>query len=695
MNRIYRLLNQTLLLAVIAASAALGAQVESVKLFSEQDYSRLLISLDAPFVSNVETNPAEKLIFIKFEGVGIDKLSKQSYVYDDSPFLESLSFLPLGSNQVVARVKARQDFRLKTYESAEPYRLILELSSREIKNPAPQSTPSTQDSYYHLGREQMGDGSYQAALMSFRSAIRSGDRVADSYFQAGRTRLRLGELDKALINFGHATSSESFGGEASLYQSWIHFKQKDHDKMAASWREFVRRVPDAAGRFRIASGSTEIDYRSLEDAVSLKPDEPVQETKNAAITVKAAVKEGPDAAWYFEQGVAAKQEGRLDAAAELLEKATELDPDDSETHFQLGVVYKGLDRKQASARQFQLSLGVPPQAPGQKQASLPQVDEAEKQKRFDTDLEDLEPLIDPSVNRADAATDNEQASLEQNDAAVAGSLGDGTQTPPPALATGDESGALDTIRGTAAAMINKYGISLLRHQVGLLTTLMGFIFLLTLAAEQFFRRKRNRSKSMAGPGLPLLAMAGDSSAGGQVVPMVRNKTSQAANKKQQVAEVMARELESKRRASQPAVEETADAVELQLKPVGERGMYGADIARRIKDQLSPSRAAFASEAGSPMAGPRRDDMQTRLIRQLRSKNWTIGDIAQEMSLSREEIKWALAGNSSADSTAGNGARPEVYGQVSALASRDSNRRAERIDPERMDREVDLELEINV
>ncbi len=691
MNRICRLLNQTLLFVAITAAAALAAQIESVRLFSELDYSRLAIALDAPFVSSVETNPAEKLIFIKFEGTGIDKLSKQSYVYDNSPFLESVSFLPLGGNEVVARVKVRQDFRLKTYESVEPYRLILELSPREIKNSVPQS--GNRNSYYQLGMEQLGDGSYQAALMSFRSAIRSGERVADSYFQAGRSRLRLGELEKARINFSRASGSQSYAGEANLFQSWIHFKQGSTDKMAASWREFVRRVPDAAGRFRIATSIPEIDFRALEDAVSAGQEKTVANAENSTDTVAGNKAAGPDAAWYFEQGVAAKQESRLDAAAELLEKAAELNPGDSETHFQLGVVYKGLGRKQASAKQFQLSLGTGAQARDVEQPALPGTDNTDMLEQSSNNFEHLEPLFNSDIAGTLDDTQSESESIIDDGAAMAGALGDNAGTTPPAVAAETGKGPIGEIRSIAAAMISKYGIGLLRKQVGVLTSLMALIFLLTLAAERFFRRGKNRRNILAGPGLPVLAAAGALHSGGQSTPVIRNSPAPAAIKKQQVAQVLARELESKRRASQPVIEEADSSLELQLRPVGERGMYGVDIARRIKEELSPVGEAATPAATSSLAGHGRDDMQTRLIRQLRSKSWTIGDIAQEMSLSREEIKWALSGNG-AEKSAETSFRPESYGQLSALAARD-RKRAERIDPERIDREVDLELEINV
>ncbi len=691
MNRIYRLLNQTLLLVAVAAAVASAAQVKSVRLFSEQDYSRLSIGLDGPFVSNVETNPAGKLVFIRFEGVGVDKLSRQSYLYDDSPFLESVSFLPLGGDQVVARVKTRQDFRLKTYETAEPYRLILELSPREIKSTAA-PTPKN-DSYYQLGLKHLGEGSVQAALTSFRSAIRSGDRVADSYYQAGRIRLRQGQLDKALINFSRATGSRSHAGEANLYLSWIHFKQGERDKMVASWREFVRRVPAAAGRFRIATANPEIDFRSLEDAVTARPDKAVAQVESSPDAVAGENRNSPDAAWYFEQGVAARQDDRLAAAAELLEKAAELDPDDSETHFQLGVVYKGLGRKQASARQFQLSLGTGAKSPDVEQPVLPRSADVVKQVAADNNFDHLEPLIDHATTRAAAGPQSEsESSNEDEAAAVAGALDSKAGTPPAAAAVVTDEGVLSGIRGAAAGMINQYGIGLLRRQVEILTGLMGLIFLLTLVAERFFRRRRNNRTSLAGPGLPPLVAAGASSAGGRSAPVIRNSPSPAATKKLQVAQVLARELESKRRASQPVIEEAGDTVELQLKPVGERGMYGVDIARRIKEELSPAGNPVASSA---LAGRRRDDMQTRLIRQLRSKNWTIGDIAQEMSLSREEIKWALAGNGSERSAADLGDHSQIYGQLSALTAHGRNSRAERIDTERIDREVDLELEINV
>ncbi|MBW7997463.1 MAG: tetratricopeptide repeat protein [Candidatus Glassbacteria bacterium] len=695
MNRCYRLLG-TALLVIVLPAAAFAAQIEGVRLFSEQDYSRLSISFDGPFTSSVETNPAGKLIFVKLDGAGIDRLQKQSFVYDDSPYLESVSFLPLGSGEVVARVHARQDFRLKTYETSEPYRLILEISPRNTE--AAESGQQKESRYYQHGMDQMAAGSYKAALMSFRSAIRSGERVADSYYQAGRIRMRLGELNNARINFSRAAGSQRYGGEASLYLSWIHFQQNDLDRMAASWREFVRRVPDAAGRFRIATSNPDIDFRALEDAATALPVEKSGPVPSQSVTA-AAIKGGPDAAWYFEQGVAAKQGGRMDAAAELLEKAVKLDPADSETHFQLGVVYKALGRTQASARQFQLSLGAGAAAARDGMGEEP---------RQSLSLTPL-PAAGPDDQPAGAplteipfssAVETEQGAEENSEVQTetAGSVVTDDATPPPPAAAEQPDGVLGGIRQMTAEMVDRYGIGLLRHQVMILTVLMGIIFLLTLAAERLVRRKLRNRKSFAGPVLPMLTPAAAVPGGGSAPVRVNDRPAAVRNNKQQVAEVLAQELESKRRSSRPVIEENEEPLELQLRPVGERGMYGADIARRIKEELSPEGGIAAPAASSVLAGGRRDDMQTRLIRQLRSKNWTLSDIAQEMNLSREEIKWALAGSTSGGDEAAArvepGAGADAYGQARKLAARDP-KRAERISPARIDREVDLELEINV
>jgi len=665
-----------------------AADITGVKLFSETDYARVAIETDAAVKTEVETNAAENLIFIRFEGTGI-ALDKQSYLFDGNPHVEAVTFLPLSGKTVVARIKARHPFRLKTYETTSPPRVILELRAAETSAPATQgNTPPALD-YYRRGLDQMQKGTYDAALMSLRSAIRAGQRVPESYYQAGRIRLRQGEKDKALINFSRAARSSDFGDAAALYMSWLHLQNGNADGLRNSWRQLADRLPGEDARLRLASSCPEVDYRKLSQAVSgvERPAEvQVAADKPQAESAEAS---GQDADSYLRQGLIAKDKGEFAQAVTLLEKAVAMDGSDSEAHFQLGVVYKALGRSRLSAHEFELSLGGGvDKTPAQEVEGVPATREEAELLNPGT-IENNE----KSTSAAPAASESEPietATATAQTIAVTGSAGSAGQSEPAAK----NGGILGVIRSVSGRMVDGANLQLLRSQVKMLTVIMGAIFLLTLATGWFARRKSGKAESSFGLLVPSRQSVGGNGGGGQVrnvspVSVIENK--------RQVARVLARELATKRQAELASAEagETSQTLALELKPVGERGMYGADIARRIKEQLSRGGGEAEVYAGT-VSRKGADDMQVRLIRQLRSKNWTIGDIAQEMNLSREEIKWALSGAASReDKAAAQEATDSAsYGQARNLMAMKKKRNAP-IDPRSIDREVDLELEINV
>ncbi len=722
-----KLLKPCLLLFWMTFSLPLNAaEIVDLQVFSEDDYLRVAFSLDRTAKAQVEANIAENLVFIRFDNTGIGSLAKQSFLYADNPHLESVTFLPLGQGSTVARVKARHPFKIKTYEISDPPRFVLELTDvrGRASNPAEANKTKVID-YYRRGIQQMQKGSLNAALMSFRSAIRAGNRVADSYYHAGVIRSRLHQLDKALINFSRAGTSSAYGDEARLYLAWIHYKNSNYPAMRTSWRRFVNRLPDRSGRITLAEKHPEIDYRILEAAVEASSGEKAGLTGSAMATAENSRLKIPErgttrvdqdsAALYFERAMALKADGRLEQAARALEDAVRCDPDYSQAFFQLGVIYKSLGNHKLSAVNFEKSLG--------RQASAGQF-KAEEIENSATAASETFP--EPGLSQAPSPIEEYsggQSSLGVNptgskptgteEKTLVASSGQleadrGTSIEGPAAST--PGSLIGTARTSARKIISLAQAGLLRKQLWLLTLITGILFALTLLGEQifvgwFFRRKAAASRKI-----------------GQVVDVYQNSSSipRTGNavkkdqppidqKKKQVAEVLASELAAKQQADNVSEADESsrrhimssrlaggEALELRLNPAVTGGIYGDNIARRIKQELSGTENKGEPDSLTGKFGKGRSDVQTRLIRQLRSKDWSIGDIAQEMNLSREEVKWALA-TPPAEESSGMGLSGEThrarYGQARALLDKEGSdfQRVAR----KIDREVDLELQIDL
>ncbi len=696
MSKITSLLAVCLAAVFLSAGLCRAAQITDIQVFSEDDYVRVAITLDQPVKANVEINAGEKLVFVRFDKAGIENLSKQSFLYENDPHLESVTFLPLGTETTVLRVKARHPFKVKTREIKNPPRFILELSERTPFQQTGLGGSMLRKGYYAQGVSQMQKGNYNSALMSFRSAIRAGNRVADSYYQAGLIRYKFGQTDKALINFNRAQKSSSFGDDARLYLSWIHYGNGDYTSLAGSWKNFISNLPDENERMSLVTGHPEIDYRALEEDAKNELNKLARKVSaSSAIQNNVASNLREAATVYFAKGLVAKEEGNLEEAAQLLEKAISLDSSYTEAHFQLGVIYKDMGRTKISVHHFEKSIGS---GGGLRQKSGEPVKNEEESLPGGHErlVLDLEPVTEDAAQ--DNPGDKEQVSAAPAGLISKGGSGGASEAQPGKIQASqarDETSMLISLRQTVADVIALPNAGLLRRQVKILTIILGVLFLLTVVGEKVALRKSGKPESV----VPNLIMedrlksnpgSQDTGIGRPLAPNVE--------KKRQMEVVLARELAAKRRASQPVIGATESELELHLQPVGERGMYGADIAKRIKEELSRADRPESFESVSTPFGRKRDDLQTRLIRQLRSKNWTISDIAQEMDLSREEIKWALAGNSEAKETQVGKTSGKTlgsrYGQARSLLGR-KKKDYQGIKPESIDREVDLELEINV
>jgi tetratricopeptide (TPR) repeat protein len=704
-----------------------AAEIVDLKVFSEDDYLRVAFSLDRTAEAQVEANISKNLVFVRFDSTGIGSMAKQSFLYADNPHLESVTFLPLGQGSTVARVKARHPFKIKTYEISDPPRFVLELNDVRGKaiNRAEADKTQVVD-YYRRGIQQMQKGSFNAALMSFRSAIRAGNRVADSYFHAGVIRYRLYQVDKALINFSRANTSSVYGDEARLYLAWIHYKKSNYPAMRTAWRKFVNRLPDRSARLALAEKHPQIDYRILEAAIEAAGGENAELTgsgmaaaENSRLNIPERGTTGVDqdsAAVYFERAIALKADGRLEQAARALEDAVRCDPDYSQAFFQLGVIYKSLDKHKLSAANFEKSLGRQSSA-GQSKAEKIEISAAAASETFpEPGLSQAPSPIEqysskqtlPGVNPSGSGP---TGANEKTLVASSGQLKADKESSFEDPAAGTAGSLIGTARSSARKIISLAQAGLFREQVWLLTLITGILFTLTLLGEQifvgwFFRRKAAASRKIG----QVVDVYRNSSSIPRTGNTVKKDQSPIDQRKKQVAEILASELAAKQQADNVSEADESsgrhivgsrlargNALELRLNPAVNGGIYGDNIARRIKQELSGIENNRGPDSMTGKFGKGRSDVQTRLIRQLRSKDWSIGDIAQEMNLSREEVKWALATPAPTEGSSGLGLPGEShrarYGQARALLDRegsDFQRVAQKID-----REVDLELQIDL
>ncbi|HUU28709.1 MAG TPA: tetratricopeptide repeat protein [archaeon] len=693
----------------LAVSGACGvinaAEITDLQVFSENDYARVAFRLDGTVNPQLETNIQEQLVFIRFDQTKVGALDRQSFIYDDNPHIESVTLLPMGQGATVARIKARHPFKIRTFDIQNPRRFILEISENSFPGKQPGSLITT-DSYYQHGLSQMQKGIYNAALISFRNAIRAGNQVADSYYQAGLIRCRLGQYDNALVNFSRAGQSTKYGPAVSLYLSWLHYRNGNLQAMKENWERFLGQMPDEAERTRLAASHPDIDYRVLEAAVTGKDRNPVASGELSAPAQELEPQQSvsqDSAALYFQKGMELKAEGHLLEAVEYLKKTLAVDKNHSQACFELGVIYKSLGQSELSTSYFEKSLG--------ENHELKAPVEITEEKLPDRENDELK--LASRIQAEDPGTrDSQQAGSVREELNSEKSPGRDPGIKQAAIeTTGKTSPApveqpfLKTLRAGAARIVSLPDVRLLRQQVKLLTLLLGILFVLILIGGRLVLRKSN-------PGRKALPVKTDSvsGSGNKIERLDRSvKAGQSmAERKRQVERVLAAELVAKQRGrttgegrNETQGKEKAGnsgMLELRFQPVGQRVVYGADIAHRIKEELLKEEKSEAVGSSGSLFGRRRDDIQTRLIRQLRSKNWTISDIAQEMDLSREEIKWALAGISSVGESMEDDKIDRFdgrqYGQARGLLNVKPDELS-KMKPDEIDREVDFELQINV
>ena len=288
----------------------------------------------------------------------------------------------------------------------------------------------------------------------------------------------------------------------------------------------------------------------------------------------------------------------------------------------------------------------------------------------------------------------------------------------------------------ASNLINMAREGKLRRELWLLTLITGILFGLSILGERLKagRKERANGFSDSPEGIVNIYSAGNLNGSTlKSVDTAKEKMAEPARRRMEVEAVLAKTLNEKRAENQDesyaasgvngiAAERTRSQERTQPSTYSGRSMdrtpnqrpaYGADIAARIREQLSASGSGESYDVHrnnrlGRISGDD-NDLRVRLIRQLRDKQWSIADISQELGISREEVRWAMSSTAIGEDVVGH---KEEQNQMSLSGgTRNSqarslmNRKKENIksadgfripiDREKIDQEVDLELQINV
>jgi tetratricopeptide (TPR) repeat protein len=461
-----------------------------------------------------------------------------------------------------------------------------------------------------------------------------------------------------------------------------------------------------------------VDYRAMEQAArdagltavtvaahSEAPSAVVPAVQTASsVGPETGSRLNPDSArTFFDLGMQARREKRFEQAAAHFHQALTYEPSNAEACFQLGIVYKEMGRLTESATWFEKSLGntantgssqaEPVEAQPELEAGPLSGVTAPLNPEFDEDMTpDSSGLtVAGAQTGSDGMTAPGGAQKAQEPAVALQDGAAGSETPVDLKSMG----FIQRLRKAVSTFILHTGIPLLRKQVAILTAVTGLLFLLTLIGERLATGKT---------GLRLFGSAGLKEETKLIAPSPETvislrQAAQSVERRKQVAQVLARELASKQKAI-PAVSSamgTAPAavsrgLDLRVGRPASGPVYGADIARRIKEQLAtPAVHVEAMAAGFARS---RDDVKARLIRQLRTKNWTVSDIAQEMGLSREEVKWALS-SGQPERTVERRPSLDEFSQARDLAARARDGETMPVSERDLDHEMEMELQINV
>ena len=202
-----------------------------------------------------------------------------------------------------------------------------------------------------------------AALEEYRRGQSANADQPASHLNLGVLHENLGQPDKAEEAYRMALAIDEGFNPARNNLAMLYDRQGRKSDAAEQFREAIRHDPDSAQA-----------HYSLGLLLAERPDQ-LEETVNM---LGAAARLAPDRARIsYNHGLALQQFGRLDAAAEELRAAAELDDQDADAAYALALLYARQEKWEPALRQARRLVGL---RPGDRQVQQV-VDQLERQSR--------------------------------------------------------------------------------------------------------------------------------------------------------------------------------------------------------------------------------------------------------------------------------------------------------------------------
>lgn len=184
-----------------------------------------------------------------------------------------------------------------------------------------------------LGRH----GNYKQALDIMRALVQRQTSVASAHLTAAHLAVRAGDLDQAGAFAAQALALRPEWEEAALFRARVLISQKDTLGALAFYRDYLERYPRATN-VRLNYARFLIDQKQWEDAHQ---------------QFKRVVADRPhDADAVYAVGLLSLQTNRLEEAAEYLERALELNPENDQARLYLGQAAESRKRYDEAARWY-------------------------------------------------------------------------------------------------------------------------------------------------------------------------------------------------------------------------------------------------------------------------------------------------------------------------------------------------------
>ncbi len=186
--------------------------------------------------------------------------------------------------------------------------------------------------FYDQGTQLFAQGDFNAAIKQFSEALKLNPRDFPSLYELGRAFVELGDFESALQSFSQAAIYGRSFSEPFFERGKVYMELGRHREAAEDFRMARQLDPgNPEHEFQNGLALAEIGYNSVLGTAARESLDEAVRFFDRAIDLNPTYAEA-----FFERGSALLRLGELDDSIDDLEKANELDAENSEWIAQLG-----------------------------------------------------------------------------------------------------------------------------------------------------------------------------------------------------------------------------------------------------------------------------------------------------------------------------------------------------------------------